>query len=528
MAGSRRHRILRVCGWLSATWCIGTAAEPLVIGVDANYSLGLEAEGRSWRWEDGSGDLFSGMAKRGVRGFRVRLWTGDDGLHGKHGATRVVKRAVAAGLDPYLVIFLSEDWADMVKQPAPAMWKDLSVSERAAAVKVYSREIVAHFRREGLSSHLYEIGNEIDYGICGVYPGKGTKKTPESLSRDLWPKAAEIIRASQEGVLESDPDAKFMLHIAHWWDADFCIAFFRFMLGNGVRVDHPGLSYFPSSNIGGSLEISQFGEVATLLHAATGKPVIIPETAYPATPEFKGQFSRWKKEAPGYPLSPEGQRRWISDFLGYCGAHPAISGVYYWSPEWYGEGMWKGFALFGVDGVARPSWSAFAGLPGMRKAPRDSLYLEACNGRVTVVPVDAARKLAAKALAAILARHERMDVGYIRDISATKETLDGYQLNLRASLSGNLDLIRLPEQAVSGAAGGEEKAWRTAISLADPAKTRVVLFMRDDKEPAGFTDAVAARGLECIRHALLVEAPLKFGLGDDWRRDAGQPVGSRP
>lgn len=500
----------------------------MVIGVDANYSLGMEAEGRSWRWEDGSGDLFAGMSKRGVRGFRVRLWTGDEGLHGKQGATRVVKRALAAGLDPYLVIFLSEDWADMVKQPAPAMWKDLSISERSAAVKGYSREIVAHFRREGLTNHLYEIGNEIDYGICGVYPGKGTKKTPESLGREHWPQAAEIIRASQEGVLESDPDAKFMLHIAHWWDADFCVAFFRFMLEKGVRVDQAGLSYFPTSNIGGSLEMSQFGAVVTRLHAAIGKPVVIPETAYPATSEFRGQFSRWKKEVPGYPLSPEGQRRWVSDFLGYCSAHPAISGVYYWSPEWCGEGMWKGFALFGVDGLARPAWSAFAGSVGGRKAPRDSLYLEAGDGRVTVVPVDTAKKRAAEALTAILARHERVDVDYIREISAANVTLEGYRLNLRASLSGNLDLIRLPKEDASGPAGAADEAWRAAISQADPARERVVLFMRDEKAPTGLTELLAAKGLECIQHPLAADVPMKFGLGDDWRRNADRPAGSGP
>ena len=37
---------------------------------------------------------------------------------------------------------------------------------------------------------------------------------------------ADRTRASQAGVREADPEAKFLLHIAHWWDADFCIAFF--------------------------------------------------------------------------------------------------------------------------------------------------------------------------------------------------------------------------------------------------------------------------------------------------------------
>lgn len=233
----------------------GRASEGLRVGVDANYSLDMEGNGHVWKWNGRAADLFRGMAEQGARGFRVRLWTKDEGMNGKAYATEVVRRALAAGLEPYLVIFLSEDWADLMKQPAPETWKDLDLPQRAEAVREYSREVVRHFRGEGLRSHLYEIGNEIDYGICGVYPGKSTKKTPESLSRSCWPRAAELIRASQAGVLEADPEAKFLLHIAHWWDVDFCVAFFEFMLANGVRVDHAGLSYFPSANIGGSLEM---------------------------------------------------------------------------------------------------------------------------------------------------------------------------------------------------------------------------------------------------------------------------------
>ena len=272
----------------------------------------------------------------------------------------MTRRALAAGLEPYLVIFLSADWADLMKQPAPADWQELDVDGRAAAVRRYARETVAHFRKAGLRSHVYEIGNEIDYGICGVYPGKGTKKNPESLRRRCWPDAARIITAAQAGVLEADPEARFMLHIALWWDARFCIDFFRFMIDTGVRVDLAGLSYFPSAAIGGSLEMEQFGDVVTRLHEAVGLPVVVAETAYPASREFTGQFARWKREAPGYPLTPEGQRRWLADFLAFCHHHPAIHEVFYWSPEWFGLGMWQAFALFDMDGEARPTWTACA------------------------------------------------------------------------------------------------------------------------------------------------------------------------
>lgn len=477
-------------------------------GVDANYSLGMERDGQQWMWSGTAGDLFQGMAERGVRGLRIRLWTSDEGVNGKTYATEVVKRGLAAGLEPYLVIFLSEDWADLMKQPAPAIWKDLEIPARAEAIATYSRDIVRHFRKEGLRSHLYEIGNEIDYGICGVYPGKNTRKTPESLSREHWPNAAELIKASQRGVREADPEAKFLLHIAHWWDAHFCVEFFRFMLGKGVQIDYAGLSYFPSSNIGGSLEMAQFGEVVTRLHAATGLPVIVPETAYPSTDAFTGQFSRWKKDVPGYPLTPEGQHRWLADFLAFAAHHPAIAAVYYWSPEWCGEGMWKAFALFDPKGLSQPAWQAFARPPDELPQPKTPVFFEIIGERLYPVPVPAAQSRAAPILA-----EQRMQAGgltqdYIKAITEADLVVDGYRVNLRASLSGNLDLVR--------EAGGQVPAagWQALLKNVVPTRERAVVFVREPSPPLlkDFLGLAKEYGIETVVHEKKPDAPLKFGL----------------
>lgn len=354
-------RLFAVAAAIALAGCrSGPPRQPLLVGVDANYSLEMEQDGAVWKWDGRETDLFEGMEARGVGGFRVRLWTVDSGPHSRGYAGRVIRRAAAAGLEPYLVIFLSDDWADMLKQPLPAAWRGLSFAERKSAVEDYSREVVAYLRGRGLRGHLYAIGNEIDFGICGEYSDDEAERNPAALRERYWPRSAELIKASQAGVREADPEARFMLHISHWWDADFCEAFFRFMIGRGVRVDYAGLSYFPSSGIGGSLETAQFGELVSRLAAAIDRPVVVAETAYPAATDFTGQFSGWKHQAPGYPLTPEGQRRWLADFLSFCAGHPAIHSVYYWSPEWFGEGMWKAFALFDPEGEARPAWDAIS------------------------------------------------------------------------------------------------------------------------------------------------------------------------
>jgi arabinogalactan endo-1,4-beta-galactosidase len=160
-------------------------------------------------------------------------------------------------------------------------------------------------------------------------PGKHAKKNPEHLSNRVWPDAAKLILACQRGVKEADPQAKFILHIAHWWDADFCTAFFQFMLDRQIQIDFAGFTYFPSSNIANSLTFDQFGTVIDRVTATIHRPVIIPETGYPSTADFHGQFARWRKVVSGYPLSPEGQKLWLTDFLKFCRDKSTVAGVFY-------------------------------------------------------------------------------------------------------------------------------------------------------------------------------------------------------
>ena len=504
-----------VFAWIPAV----VRSEALRVGVDANYSLDMELAGTSWAWNSERPDLFAGMAAQGVKEFRVRLWMKEDGAHGKAYATEVVKRARAGGLNPYLVIFLSEDWADMMKQPLPTSLKGLAPEERAAAVKAYSRDIVAHFRASGLTSHFYEIGNEIDYGICGEYPSKGAKKNPAALSRKLWPNSALLIRAAQAGVLEADPDATFMLHIAHWWDADFCVAFFRFMQEHGVQLDFAGLSYFPSSNIGGSLEMEQFGATAAKVAAATGRRVVVPETAYPATRDFKGQFSRWKYEVLGYPLTPEGQRQWLADFLAYCDRHPAIDAVYYWSPEWCGEGMWKAFALFDPDGQARPAWSSFAPEAWTGRELKDPVYFEVCSNRLFAVPVEEAKAQMIPLVHMLRAQTGGVNVEHIALLSNTVLNVAGYRVELKGALSQNLNLVRLPDNpGISLAAemppAKAGSAMEAIAARINPQTQQLVLILREDSTPEldKAIDALEHRGIQVTRHPKPDDKPLKFGL----------------
>ena len=89
------------------------------------------------------------------------------------------------------------------------------------------------------------------------------------------------------------------------------------------------------------------------------KPILICETGYPATANFGGQFAEWNLPAEGYPLSNDGQAKWIADLAAVIRPDPNFAGVFYWSPEWYDGGLWDAFALFDEHGAARPGVRSF-------------------------------------------------------------------------------------------------------------------------------------------------------------------------
>jgi arabinogalactan endo-1,4-beta-galactosidase len=306
-------------------------------------------------------DPYELFAQHGCQSARIRLWVGDDGVNRLHYATSTALRSQRAGLKPYLVIFLSAEWADQEKQPAPVDWKALPPKRKADAIANYAERVVRHMIDHGVDINTFEIGNEIDFGICGEFEPEWPKRVSlEYMRTQVWPRMVPILKAAQVGVLRVRPDARFLLHLARWNEPEYAVAFWRMMLQSGVRVDEAGFSYFPSSTP--NAEHQSFGYLkaqAAQIVKALGRPVVICETGYPASANFGGQFAAWKHPVPGYPLDPDGQARWIADLIALIRKDRNFIGAYYWSPEWYDDRIWDAFALFDAHGVARPGVRSF-------------------------------------------------------------------------------------------------------------------------------------------------------------------------
>ena len=339
----------------------GLAQNTPLIGIDSNYALDMETRNKAWKDRSEPVDPFELFAKNGCQNARIRLWVGEDGINRLTYATQTARRAKQAGLKPYLVIFLSDDWADFVKQSAPAVWKKLTPEKKLAAVAAYTECVVSHMAKNGVDIDTFEIGNEIDFGICGEFEEEWPRRVSlEFMRTQVWPRMVPILKSAQAGVLMAQPKAKFILHLSQWNNVDYCIPFWQAMLAAEVHLDYPGLSYFPSSakepaQRPFSFLRVQVGKIVEALH----KPVLICETGYPATADFGGQFAEWNLPAEGYPLSDSGQAKWIADLAAVIRHDPSFAGVFYWSPEWYHGRLWDAFALFDSHGVARPGVRSF-------------------------------------------------------------------------------------------------------------------------------------------------------------------------
>jgi arabinogalactan endo-1,4-beta-galactosidase len=355
-----------VCMVVVALWTMnasGQTTRPFATGVDVNYALNMQSRGRSWRDANGAEvDPFKLLADASCDSIRVRLWTSDEGMNGLTYATDTALRAQRAGLKPYVVIFLSENWADMVKQPAPAIWKALSLDDRCRAIEAYAERVTKHLIDRGVNVDTFEIGNEIDFGLCGVFEEEWPKRVSvEYMRARIWSQMLPMIRAAQSGVRKAKPDAKFILHLARWDEPAYATAFWQFMMDGGAAVDYLGLSYFPTSQPDAAKRSIAFLEtqLASIAKAIPDRPILICETAHPTSTDFGGQFGDWNKPIDGYPLSEAGQAAWLGDFLRAMRANERVAGIYYWSPEWYEPGMWESFALFDQQSRARPAMQSF-------------------------------------------------------------------------------------------------------------------------------------------------------------------------
>ena len=255
---------------------------------------------------------------------------------------------------------------------------------------------------------IWDLGNEVEFGTAGVAVqpipgacdetagGRGWYKSPDAvdpaigrmsaieimnmseakridwLRAHLWPHEARLLAAVAEGIRSADPHARFSTHVSGVTSVSprQAVAFYKAMGDGGFQADELGMSYYPTSSSKPADRVQAFKDTASaVMHRELGRPVFISEFGYPAEKMQKGFI--WNDAVAGYPLSAEGQARFIRDLMAWGFGTGVLSGIRPWAPDLAapGWGPMSFFDLKGTTAYARPALDAIQEAARSRSGP---------------------------------------------------------------------------------------------------------------------------------------------------------------
>jgi len=337
-------------------------ASPFLTGADISMLGKIEELGGVFRHGGRPKDPVLLMTQQaGCNCLRLRLFVQPDGKEGVVNdlpyTLALARRIKAAGAQILLDFHYSDTWADPAHQTKPAAWADLDFPALEAKVESYTAGVLAEFRAAGVAPEIVQVGNEVTPGM--LWPD-GRLGTPgkQGVDEAQWERFVRLLNAGIRGVRKSPgTPAQVMIHIDRGGNWPATKWFFENLEKRGVAYDLIGQSYYPWWH--GTMEDVRQNLRETA--RAFSKDIVVVETAYPHR-----NASAWAKEKNmAWPITPEGQKRFLSDLVEAVKATPGGRGrgVLYWYPEALpvrGMIIWHGgaTALFDADGSALPGWQA--------------------------------------------------------------------------------------------------------------------------------------------------------------------------
>lgn len=323
---------------------------------------------------------------------------------GDHSMDRGLERArMAAALhvpfNPELGLF--NIYGDIRCQPGPDFssypaielpkpWAFLTIDQMTAALRAYGEIAARQILSTGVQVRIWDIGNEVEFGVAGVAVkplpgscddtagGKDWYRAPDGvdpsigkmsfqalmqmpeqkriawLAEHVWPYEARMLGAVAAGIRVADAAARFSTHVSGMAATrpELTMAFYKSMEKGGFVVDQIGVSYYPTSSPAAKDRLQAFKEMALRCRRELGRPLFISEFGYPAAP-MHGMFA-WNDTVDGYPETPDGQARFLSDLVGWGKREKVLSGIRPWAPDLVLPG-WAPMSLFERQGkTVRP------------------------------------------------------------------------------------------------------------------------------------------------------------------------------
>lgn len=310
------------------------------MGVDVGTLAEVEASGERF-YDDGvQGDALEIMADSGANLVRLRLWNNPYSTSGQPygGGTNdlaktiaLAQRAKALGMDVLLDLHYSDFWADPGKQIKPKAWQNMSYSQLTAAVRTYSRDVVAQMTAAGAKPDIVQVGNEITNGM--LQPTGSTSN---------WSQLGGLLKAGIAGVHEGGTGIEIALHLDRGGNNAAYRTWFDNARNQGVPYDIIAMSYYPYWH--GTM--NQLRTNMNDVSARYGKDVMVVETAYAwtlADGDGRGNiFTSSHAEESGYPATVAGQTQFLRDLQDAITDVPNDRGrgLVWWEAAWTGDTSW--------------------------------------------------------------------------------------------------------------------------------------------------------------------------------------------
>ena len=332
----RLHRLAALAILAAAT---PACAEQLYFGADLSFANQMADCGAVYRDADGQAkDVYTLFKDHGANLVRVRIWTDGNksGYSNLADVEKTMQAARARGMQVLLDFHYADSWADGGKQPMPASWAGITDDAKLAdTLYQYTYYVLTTLADQNLMPQMVQVGNEINPEMLQRSTAQFVNGGVAQKPKIDWKRDAMLINAGIRAVRAAGKVAgampRIMLQIAQpenveSWFADATRA--------GVSdYDLIGISYYGYQ--WSKFDLAQTGATIRQLRATyPDKDVMLVETAYPWRADPPGMHSNLSAAAllPGYPATPQGQKKFLVD-LTHTVLKAGGDGVNYWAPD---------------------------------------------------------------------------------------------------------------------------------------------------------------------------------------------------
>lgn len=301
-------------------------------GADMSYVNEMEDCGVTYRVNGETVDGYKALSDAGSNLVRVRLWHNPTWTQYSDlkDAKETIRKAKALNQTVLLDFHYSDTWADPEKQFIPAAWEHLIDDTPALgdALSAYTTDVLTQLKSENLLPDMVQVGNETNAEILQLE----SKMKHGDID---WTRNAYLLNRGLAAVTsfneKNGTNVERVLHIAQpenalWWFADATQA--------GIAdYDIIAISYYSKWS---TFTVDTIGAAIAALRTTYNKDVIVVETAYPwGMGNFDNANNVLDESSltPGYPGTPEGQKRYMMDLSKTVMLAGGI-GVVVWEPAW--------------------------------------------------------------------------------------------------------------------------------------------------------------------------------------------------